>query len=199
MRRVWATGRAVKASCAKRAARRVDNPIVPVEKPTARRLFDRVSQNADAIDRPKVVSYLKTLGLGGGLLGGQKLNKGADAFMSKLDTSPADGKVTWKEFVQNSKTLLPPTLSDGQGKLNPALIPHVFQEISHGQPKATKDMVASYIEPQVTGAASLFAGTIAEASGKLALDALDGDGDGSFTQDDLKSLVDDINAQLATA
>ena len=170
---------------------------MPVTKPTARRIFDRVAQNGAAIDRPRIVTYLEALGLGSGLFGGKKVAKGADAFLKNFDTSPEDGKVTWQEFVSNSRHLLPPALSDGKGRLNPALIPHVFDEIAGaGAQKATRDQVAAYIEPKLTGAAALFSGTIAEATAKVAIDALDGDGDNAFTRDDLESLVKDINSQL---
>lgn len=160
-------------------------------------MFDRVSQNTGSIDRPAVVDYLKKLGVGGGLLGGQKVNKGADAFMAKLDTSPADGKVTWEEFVAESRQLLPAQLRDGQGRLNPALIPQVFSEIAGtNKSHATRDDIARYVAGRVTGAAAMFAGTIADASSKLALDALDADGDGKVQQSDLEHLVSDINAQI---
>lgn len=166
-------------------------------KPTVRRLFDRVSKGSDTIDRPKVVSYLKELGVGDGFLGGQKVNKGADAFMAKLDVGPKDGKVTWEEFVAESRHLLPATLRDGQGRLNPALVPHVFQEITGpGKSQATREDISVYVASKVTGGAALFAGTIAEASSKLALDALDADKDGKVSLDDLLHLVSDINAHL---
>lgn len=171
-----------------------------VNKPTVRRLFERVSQGSEVIDRPKVVNYLKELGVGGGLLGGQKVAKGADAFMAKLDVAPKDGKVTWEEFVAESRHLLPPALRDGQGRLNPALVPQVFKEITGpGKSQATREDISAYVASKVTGGAALFAGTIADASSKLALDALDADKDGKVGLDDLMHLVSDINAHLDPA
>jgi hypothetical protein len=170
---------------------------MPVSKPTARRLFERVAHDSPTIDRPMVVAYLKKLGLGSGLLGSHKLNKGADAFMARLDSAPKDGKVSWGEFVANSRYFLPPALTDANGRLNPALIPEVFAEIAGpGATSANKAKLASYVEGKVTGAAALFARTIAEASANLALDALDADGDGSITKTDLEDLVADINLAI---
>ncbi len=168
---------------------------MPTTLPTIRRIFDRVAQNTDSIDHAKVSKYLKDIGLGGGLLGGQKVSKGADGFLAKFDTTK-DGKVTWSEFVAAGKHLMPPQISDGQGRLNPQLVGTVFDQIAHGQTKATKDDVAAFVKPQLTGGAALFAGAIADASGRVASDALDADGDGSFTQDDMSALVKDINAEL---
>lgn len=169
---------------------------MPTTLPTIRRIFDRVAQNSDSIDHAKVSKYLKDIGLGGGLLGGQKVSKGADGFIAKFDTTK-DGKVTWPEFVAASKKLLPTKLSDGQGRLNPQLVGTVFDQIAGpGKAKATKDDVAAFVKPQLTGGAALFAGAIADASGRVASDALDADGDGAFTRDDMTALVKDINAEL---
>lgn len=164
--------------------------------PTVRRIFDRVAQDTDVIDHQKVSTYLKNLGVGGGLMGGQKIAKGADGFLAKFDTSK-DGQVTWQEFVASGKNLVPPGLSDGQGRLNPALVGHVFDKLAGaGATKATRESIADYVKPQISGAAALFAGAIADATARVATDALDTDGDDAFTQDDLTALVKDINAQL---
>lgn len=134
------------------------------------------------------------------MMGGKKVNKGADAFMAKLDLAPKDGKVTWEEFLAQSRQLLPAALKDGQGRLNPALVPQVFSEITgNAKPHATREDIAKYVSSKVTGAAAMFAGTIGDASSKLALDALDADGDGKVHQTDLEALVSDINAHLGTS
>ena len=165
--------------------------------PSVSRLFKRVSGGQPNIDRPKVEGYLKDLGVGSGLLGGQKVKQGADWFMSKFDNAPKDGVVTWKEFVANGRHLVPPGIADDKGHLSPAKVSAVFDEIAgSGTPKASKESVASYIEPKITGMAAMFAGTIADATAKFAVDALDADGDGAFTRDDLTDLVKDINKEI---
>lgn len=165
-------------------------------KPTTRRIFERLSGGADAIERKNVASYLKGLGIGGGLFGGAKIDKGVDEFMDRFDTAPADNKVTWDEFVGGARHLLPPGLADEDDKLDASKVDQVFESMAPGKTKASAEDVVGYVKPQITGAAAMFAHTIADAAARIAVDALDTDGDGAFTKKDLRGLVDDVNAKL---
>lgn len=167
-------------------------------KPGLRGLFDRLDRDKSGdLDRDKIKQHLLDLDIGTGFFGGTILSKAADTFMAKLD-SDGDDRVTWKEFVIGGKHLLPPGITTSEGKLDRDLAASVFAAIAGASPSAGVDAVKVFVGQKLSGSPlALVSGTVSDAAAKVAVDALDADGDGAFTKNDLLALVDDINAELA--
>lgn len=172
------------------------------QRPTLRAIFDRLDRDrSGAIDAEEVAVYLGEIGIGKGWFGGQKVATAVDKFMEKLD-GDGDRQVTWDEFVRGGKHLLPPALLNERGELDPARVERFFTAmLGQGREHATEAELAPYLEREINAKAksslvSMFAGTIAEAAAKVAVDALDADGDRAFTRQDLFAFIDDINTQL---
>lgn len=167
-------------------------------KPSLRKLFDRLDRDQSAdLDKKDLKAHLVELEIGTGLLGGTIVNKGVQVFMEKLD-GDGDQRVTWQEFVVGGKHLLPPGIVDEQGKLSRELAASVFAAMAGASGKADVDAVKIFVGQKLSGSSlALMSGTISESAAKIAVDALDADGDGAFTKDDLLALVDDINHELA--
>jgi hypothetical protein len=166
--------------------------------PSLRGLFDRIDRDqSGSIERKDLETHLSDLGIGGGLLGGSILKKAVNAVLTKLDAD-GDGSITWQEFVVGGKHLLPPGLLDPSGKLDANLAAPVFASIAGSSPLAGVPAVQAFVAHKLKGTPmSLLSGTISEGAAKVAVDALDGDGDGGFSHQDLVALIQDINAELA--
>lgn len=174
-------------------------------RPTLRAIFDRLDRDGTGqIDEDEIAEYLGDIGVGSGWFGGSKISAAVDKFMEKLD-GDGDRRVGWNEFVQGGKHLLPPALMNDRGELDPARVDQFFTAIvGRGKTRATAKELEPYLEREISEKArssmvSMLAGTIAEAAAKVAVDALDADGDRAFTREDIFALIEDINKQLAKA
>jgi hypothetical protein len=84
-------------------------------------------------------------------------------------------------------------------KLDPAQISPFFKKLANGKPAKEGDL-AHFLAAEIAQYAtnplvSAMAGAIADAAAKVAIIALDADGDGLFNEDDVRAFVEDILEQ----
>lgn len=184
-----------------RGARR----ILTGEKPAAtatgaspnrlRAMFDRMdSRKASRVARADVQGYLEDLGLGTGFLGPQIVQNGSRVFLERLDED-GDQTVTYEELVRRIPQLLPKGLRGASGSLEASQIDPAMDAIAGpGADRASLGQLVAYLRDEYTREARdqfarAMASKVAEVAGRVALDILDGDGDGYFTKEDLKALL----------
>lgn len=164
---------------------------MPVERPSVRRLFDRVdTDGSGTLEAEELKGFLRAGGLKSGMLAGQAASK----LVSQL--GDGEGRVTWERFLAGTRAILPPGLTDAEGRLDRDRVEGVYAQIAGGAEKVDADAVAAYVRPQIRGAASFFAKDIARVAGALTVEALDTDGDRAFSKQDLYDLIDDWQREM---
>jgi hypothetical protein len=167
--------------------------------PSVREVFNRIDTNPGEIDTQEFGAYLRSLGIGQGMMGPTEIALAQEQFLESFD---ADGNqtVSFLEFVQGSYLLLPVELVDENGQLDKARIPGLMPMISENGAYVTETSIHPYLEREIrartTGLKRLFAGRMASAAAKVTIDMLDADGDLAFTAEDLEIYIDDIEAEL---
>ncbi len=156
-------------------------------------LFKRLDRSRDgALNKKEIVAQLKAVGIGGGLFGIIH-SKVANKFIEQLDTS-GDEKVTLAEFKAIANQILPPTLFDEQGHVQPELVDETFQTLD-----ANKDGRITVAELEAGLLAQLPEDTdhktiIAEVGAKMGVDALDLDRDGGIQRGEMDTAAGAVAA-----
>lgn|GEM_PF-2284299 len=165
-----------------------------------RAVFDRIdARSQNAVDRRDVEGYFADLGLGSGFLGPQIIKNGARVFLEKLDEN-GDQRVTYAELVRRSPEILPKSLRGPNGVLEASRVDATFDAIAGvGSTQATIAQLTKYLREEYTKEAqnqlaSAMAARVAEVAARIGVDVLDGDGDGFFTRDDLRAVVQEAHS-----
>jgi Ca2+-binding EF-hand superfamily protein len=149
-------------------------------------LFGRMDRNADgAVDGKEVKKHLKVVGAPSGLFGVYHTTA-SDKFIETLDANN-DKKVTWNEFQGAAKTLLPESMRNANGDVDPALADTAF---AIADADADGEVTANELETATLDAlpaGASFRGVTAQIAAKLGLDALDSDRSGSVSAAELKA------------
>jgi hypothetical protein len=160
------------------------------------RLFERMDRNADGeVSKKEVKKHLKDAKVPKGLFGVIH-SKASDGFIDNLDQD-GNGSVNWNEFKGVAKDMLPADIKDIDGRIDPALADQTFGDLDTDQDGgvSSKELEVGTFDRLPEGQA--FRGALAEVAAKLAMDALDTDGDGAIRRDEFDEAVEHASA-LAT-
>jgi Ca2+-binding EF-hand superfamily protein len=151
-----------------------------------RALFARMDRNEDGgIDRKEVKKHLEDVGAPAGLFGIYH-STASDKFVSKLDTNK-DDKVTWNEFQGTAQQMLPASMRNAAGNVDPTLADPAFTSVdTNGDGGVSgKELEAAALAALPADAS--FRGVTAEIAAKLGLDALDTNQDGTVSAAEMKA------------
>lgn len=157
------------------------------------RLFQRFDTNkSGGISHDEVKAFGKDAGVAKGFLGSTKNSKTADAVMDTLDANKS-GEVTWNEFQAAGSSLLPGLdLKDASPASVGAKASEFFDTLdASGDGKATKAELTDAITKQLEAARQGMASTKGEIGAKMALHALDVNGDGKLGKQEVIGFAQD--------
>lgn len=168
--------------------------------PTVQSIFNRIDRNGDgALTRAEVKKMVEDAKVGGGLLGGVKVNQATDAFMERLDANK-DGQVSLQEVGDQLKELVQSLGKNVPGKSIPEIAAEWFNTADTSRDgKLSPSEVKAPVKKALEDAGQSMADLKADIAAKIAVHLLDENRSGQVDRSELDSLAKDIEARTRPA